>query len=100
MSKKIRVTKVKKENVRHFDFAKKPIKPTFIMSLAKWIISWPDLKKRNFQWKKKEVQDLKEPYLLLSNHASMVDFFVMLKKSSFKEDFFRKNYCKSEKSML
>ena len=79
MSKKIRVTKVKKESVRHFDFAKKPIKPTFIMSLAKWIISWPDLKKRKFVLKKQGMEDISGPYLLLVTHSSMVDFNIMLK---------------------
>ena len=46
MSKKIRVTKAKKGDVKSFDFSKKPIRPTFLMGLAKGIISWPDLKKR------------------------------------------------------
>lgn len=79
MSKKIRVTKIKKENVKHFDFSKKPIKPTFLMGLAKGIISWPDLKKRNFKLTKVNMEEVKGPYLLLVTHSSMVDFNVMLK---------------------
>lgn len=80
MSKEIRVTKAKKENIRHFNFAKKPIKPTFIMSLAKWIISWPDLKKRNFVLNKTGMEEIEgKPYLLLVTHSSMVDFNIMLK---------------------
>ncbi len=79
MSTKIRVTKAKKENIKHFNFAKKPIKPTFLMTLAKWIISWPDLKKRNFKLEKIGMEDVEGPYLLLVTHSSMVDFNVMLK---------------------
>lgn len=79
MRKKIRVTKVKKENIKSFDFSKKPIKPTFLMSLAKWIISWPDLKKRNFKLTKVGMDGIEGPYLLLVTHSSMVDFNVMLK---------------------
>ena len=79
MSKKIRVTKAKKENIKSFDFSKKPIKPTFLMSLAKWIISWPDLKKRNFKLTKIGMEGIDGPYLLLVTHSSMVDFNIMLK---------------------
>ncbi len=79
MNKKIRVTKAKKEQIKSFDFAKKPIKPTFLMTLAKWIISWPDLKKRNFKLEKINMEGIKGPYLLLVTHSSMVDFNVMLK---------------------
>lgn len=64
---------------KSFDFKKKPIKPTFIMSLAKHIISFPDLKKRGFTYEKIGMDELKPPYLLLVNHSSMVDFNIMLK---------------------
>ena len=70
-------TKAKK--IRRFDFSKKPIKPCFIMTLAKWIISWPDLRNREFNFKKVNMEGVKAPYLLLSNHSSMVDFNIMLK---------------------
>ena len=79
MSKRLRVSKAKKENIKSFDFAKKPIKPTFIMTLAKWIISWPDLKKRKFVLHKEGMENIKGPYLLLVTHSSMVDFNIMLK---------------------
>ena len=67
------------DGIIRFDFEKKPIKPTFIIYLAKWIISWPDLKKRKFQLKKINMEKVKEPYLLLVTHSSMVDFNVMAK---------------------
>ncbi len=68
-----------KDGIRRFDFEKKPIRPTFIMSLAKWIISWPDLKKRRFMLTKTNMENVKSPYLLLVTHSSMVDFNIMLK---------------------
>ncbi len=62
-----------------FDFKKAPKKPTFLLSVAKTFISWPDLKKRGFTFEKIDMEDLKPPYIILSNHGSMVDFNMMLK---------------------
>ncbi len=67
------------DGIRRFDFKKKPIKPCFLMTLAKWIISWPDLKKRGFKLEKIHMEDVASPYLLLVTNSSMVDFNVMLK---------------------
>lgn len=67
------------DGIRRFDFQKKPIKPCFLMSVAKYIISFPDLKKRKFVLKKINMEDVKSPYLLLVTHSSMVDFNIMLK---------------------
>lgn len=67
------------DGIRRFDFQKKPIKPCFLMSAAKYIISFPDLKKRKFVLKKINMEDVKSPYLLLVTHSSMVDFNIMLK---------------------
>ena len=67
------------DGIRRFDFQKKPIKPCFLMSVAKYIISFPDLKKRKFVLKKINMDDVKSPYLLLVTHSSMVDFNIMLK---------------------
>ena len=68
-----------KDGILRFDFQKKPIKPCFLMTLAKWIISFPDLKARNFKLTKINMEEVKSPYLLLVTHSSMVDFNVMLK---------------------
>lgn len=69
-----------KKNIKRFDFTKKPHKPSFLMSLAKIIISWPDLKKRGAVITKTNMEGIEEkPYLLLVNHSSMVDFNLMLK---------------------
>ena len=50
---------VTKENVKRFNFAKKPKRPGFLMEVAKTIISRPDLKKRGFQLKKTDIRKSK-----------------------------------------
>lgn len=64
---------------KSFDFKKKPKNPSCLMYLAKGIISFPDLKKREFTLEKINMEELKPPYLLLVTHSSMVDFNVMVK---------------------
>jgi len=68
-----------KRRIKHFDFAKKPINPCFLMSAAKWIISFPDLKRRKFAYKMVNMEHVEYPYLMLVTHSSMVDFNIMLK---------------------
>lgn len=71
---------MKKDKIKRFDFEKKPISPTFIMGLAKGIISFPDLRKRKAKLTKVGMEELEgKPYLLLVTHSSMVDFNLMLK---------------------
>ena len=64
---------------KSFDFSRKPVSPCFLMTVAKWIISFPDLRKRKFKLEKINMEGLEGPYLLLVTHSSMVDFNVMLK---------------------
>lgn len=72
--------RINEAKIKHFDFAKKPKNPCFIMSIAKGIISFPDLKKRNAKITKEGMEELEgKPYILLVNHSSMVDFNLMLK---------------------
>ncbi len=69
-----------KEKIKRFNFEKKPISPTFIMGLAKGIISFPDLRKRKAKLTKVGMEEIEDkPYLLLVTHSSMVDFNLMLK---------------------
>jgi len=69
-----------KKHIRHFDFQKKPHKPGFLMPVAKGIISFPDLKKRGAVIRRHDMEELEgKPYLLLCNHASLVDLNLMLK---------------------
>ena len=68
------------EKIKHFDFAKKPKKPSpVLMGLAKAIISRPDIKKRGAVITKHGTEEYEgKPYLLLVTHSSMVDFNLML----------------------
>ena len=68
---------MKKDKIKRFDFAKKPHKPCFLFYVARKIICEPDLKKRGFVLRKKNMEGLKGPYLLLLTHSSMVDFNIM-----------------------
>ena len=69
-----------KRKVRHFDFKKKPHKPSFLMGVAKHVLSFPDLKKRGAVIRKHNMEELEgKPYLLFITHASMVDFNIMLR---------------------
>lgn len=71
---------MKRDKIKRFDFEKKPISPTFIMRLAKEIISFPDLRKRKAKLTKVGMEEIEgKPYLLLVTHSSMVDFNLMLK---------------------
>lgn len=73
----MRVTKVKKEDVKCFDFEKKPHKPSILFSVAREAICKPGLKKRDFTLKKINMKGVEGPYLMLVTHSSMVDFFAM-----------------------
>lgn len=65
--------------VEHFDFAARPKRPTFLLWLAKQIISFPDLKRRGAKITKQDMEGVEgRPYILLVTHSSMVDFNVML----------------------
>ena len=68
------------KNVRHFDFAKKPHRPSgFLFFLAKTILCRPDLKTRQATIRKHGMEELEgKPYLLLINHASLVDLNLMM----------------------
>lgn len=68
------------KEIKRFDFAKKPKKPSsFLNFLAKTILCKPDLKKRNAKIVKRGMEEYEgKPYLLLINHGSMVDLNVMM----------------------
>ena len=69
---------MKKDKIKRFDFARKPHRPCFLFHVARKIISEPDLKKRGFVLRKKNMEGVEGPYLLLLTHSSMVDFNVMV----------------------
>ncbi len=68
------------KNIKTFNFRRKPKKRSFAPWLAKTIISWPDLKKRDAKLTRTNMEILDgKPYLLLINHASKVDLNMMYK---------------------
>ena len=72
---------VKKDKVKRFDFAKKPHKPwKWLTWLAETIVAFPYLKRRNAVLNKHNMETVEgKPYLMLCNHASLVDLCFMLK---------------------
>ncbi len=70
-----------KNKIKKFDFAKKPHSPyPWLLWLAKTIVAWPYMKRRGAVLHKHNMEALEgKPYLLLCNHASLVDLCMMLK---------------------
>ena len=69
------------DKIKRFDFSKKPHAPyPWLMWLAKNIVAWPYLKRRGAVLKKRGMEELEgKPFILLCNHASLVDLCFMLK---------------------
>ncbi len=71
---------MKENKVEKFDFARKPNRASkFWMWLAGIAAIDPMLKKFKLTIKKKNMEGLTPPYLVLATHASMIDFPVMYK---------------------
>ena len=71
---------VSKDKVKPFDFKRKPKRPSPLMYVAKGIISFPDLKKRGAKIEKIDMEGIEgKPYIILANHASLVDLNLLLK---------------------
>ena len=70
-----------KDKIKKFDFAKKPHKPwPWLNWVAENVVAWPYLKRRGAKLIKRGMEDLEgKPYILLCNHASLVDLCFMLK---------------------
>ena len=72
------MSKVTKDTVKRYDFAKKPNKPGFLFPFVRHVICKPVLKRRGFTLNKVNMEDVQAPYLLLCTHGSMVDLHVMM----------------------
>jgi len=59
-----------------FDMKKMPIKPRWYLQVLAWILSFPETFKTHAKIYKHNMKDLKEPYILLCNHNSFLDFKV------------------------
>ncbi len=67
------------KEVKRFDFQKKPRNTWWILRPIIQIISSFMVRKRNLTVERVNMDDLKAPYLLLSNHHSFFDFAVLAK---------------------
>ncbi len=68
------------EKIKVFNTKRKPKKRKLFPWIAKTVISWPDLKKRDAKLTRTNMDELDgKPYLLLINHASRVDLNMMYK---------------------
>lgn len=66
------------KKVKRFNFKAKPKKPSaLLMAVAKAVAVTPELKKRNFECEKINMEGIEPPYFLLCNHASEMDFRVL-----------------------
>lgn len=66
------------DSIERFDFKKKPKNANVLMPFVRNCICRPALKIRKHSLKIRDMEGIEGPYLLLCNHASMVDFFLML----------------------
>lgn len=57
-----------------FNFKKPPRNPSIFWEFIARTLSLSNLKKRGFTYETHNIEGLKAPYILLSNHSSMVDF--------------------------
>lgn len=64
------------KTIKRFDFKRKPMKLSPFWGPIATTISRIDLKRRKFKCRYHNMDGLKPPYIVLSNHASMVDFEV------------------------
>ncbi|HWR11312.1 MAG TPA: hypothetical protein VN445_05800 [Rectinemataceae bacterium] len=64
------------EAVKKFDMARKPIKQRWFLTPVAWFLSFPEILRRKLKVTKINMEGLKPPYLLLSNHMAFVDFKV------------------------
>jgi len=64
------------EAVKKFDMAKKPVKQRWFLTPVAWLLSFPEILQRKLKITKINMEGVKPPYLLLSNHMAFVDFKV------------------------
>ena len=59
---------------KRFDMNKKPRVPSRLLMPVEWVGSFPGLIFVRHKLKKVNCKGLKSPYIVLSNHASFIDF--------------------------
>ena len=64
------------KEIKRFDFKRLPKNPNFFWRFLLRVVCKVGLRLRKFTLRKHNMEGLKAPYILLSNHASMVDLMV------------------------
>ena len=64
------------KEIKKFDMVKKPIKQRAFLTPVAWLLAFPETLQRRLKVTKINMEGLKPPYLLLSNHMAFVDFKV------------------------
>jgi len=67
------------DNIKRFDFDKKPVKEKFFLTPLAYLLSFPDVWKRKLKVNKVNMEGLKPPYILLATHHAFIDFKVTTK---------------------
>lgn len=65
------------DNIKRFDFQKKPRKANKLLLVVILLVAFPRMWWRRLKLRKTNMKKLKPPYLLLCNHGSMIDFYIM-----------------------
>ncbi len=66
------------DKIKRFDFSKKARNPGPLYNAAKYILSYPELKRRQYKLTKTNMEGIDGPYLMLVTHSSVVDFHLMM----------------------
>ncbi len=64
------------DQIKRFDFNKKPKKEKFFLTPLAYILSFPEVWQRHLKVNKVNMKGLKPPYILLCTHHAFVDFKV------------------------
>ncbi len=67
------------DKIKRFDFKKLPRRPTRLLYLASVFLCFPRMLYHRLSLNKIGMKGLKPPYLLLCNHASEMDFYLMFR---------------------
>ena len=67
------------KQTKRFNMNKKPVKPWRVLMPVEWAGSFPVLLFEKHKLEKVNCKGLKKPYIVLSNHASFIDFQVNVK---------------------
>ena len=65
-----------KKEIKRFDFKKPPKNPNLFWRYLAKLVSLCGLSVKRYKLEKHNMKGLKPPYIMLANHASMVDFMV------------------------